>query len=444
MRPSWHIERDVADLSAIFQSAQTGEADLGNFIGVSNGVTYDGIIYANAALVFYPVSRFDFAPRVADVVVPLPNLEGGAKALNTTTDQLPQTVSLPTNIERVYLDVIAQSQSNDEFWYLCVPNDVAGELESCGNTGFRETEISIDGQPAGVAPVYPWIYTGGIDPYLWRPIPSVQTLDFKPYRVDLTPFAALLSNGQPHTVAVSVYNADSYFLVTANLLVFTDNKSKQMTGGLLENTLAAEPTPVVTENLKTDSSGNISGNVDVTSARSFEISGYLNTSHGKIKTTVTGKLSFANTQTFTITQTNYVQALVQTSTVDAKTTISDGWVSQSTENTFSYPLTLTYTQIQKTDGSYAVTTNADQKDFVDQTQSIEGFKLFTSKLSNEVSSMDTLALTSGFSITGNSNQSSSHKYVAADSTGYCYSRSIASAAGVLTALTDGTGCPHGH
>ncbi len=50
------------------------------------------------------------------------------------------------NTERVYLDVIAQSQSNDEFWYTCVPNDVASELESCGNTGFRETEISIDGR----------------------------------------------------------------------------------------------------------------------------------------------------------------------------------------------------------------------------------------------------------------------------------------------------------
>jgi len=66
-------------------------------------------------------------------------------------------------VERVYLDIIAQSQSNDEFWYFCVPNDETSNLESCGNTAFRETEVVIDGQPAGVAPVYPWIYTGGID-----------------------------------------------------------------------------------------------------------------------------------------------------------------------------------------------------------------------------------------------------------------------------------------
>ena len=55
--------------------------------------------------------------------------------------------------------------------------------------GFREAEVSIDGTPAGVAPVYPWIFTGGIDPFLWQPIPGVHTLNFEPYRVDLTPFA---------------------------------------------------------------------------------------------------------------------------------------------------------------------------------------------------------------------------------------------------------------
>src|SRR5437879_2848757 len=69
------------------------------------------------------------------------------------TDQLATTFTLPQNVERAYLDVIAQSQSNDEFWYTCVPNDVTGELQSCGATAFRETEVTVDGQPAGVAPV---------------------------------------------------------------------------------------------------------------------------------------------------------------------------------------------------------------------------------------------------------------------------------------------------
>jgi hypothetical protein len=50
--PSWHVESDVTDLSAGLQTAQTGHAILGNFVGVSDGVTCKGIIYANAQLDF--------------------------------------------------------------------------------------------------------------------------------------------------------------------------------------------------------------------------------------------------------------------------------------------------------------------------------------------------------------------------------------------------------
>src|SRR5207302_2053271 len=42
LSPSWHVERDVTDLTPIFESAETGEANIGNFVGVSGGVTYNG------------------------------------------------------------------------------------------------------------------------------------------------------------------------------------------------------------------------------------------------------------------------------------------------------------------------------------------------------------------------------------------------------------------
>lgn len=242
LSPSWHVEHDVTDLTALFESPQTGEANIGNFVGVYAGVTYNGIIYANAALQFYPVSQQEPAPVTADIVVPVNGAGGDAGTLNNTSDTVSQTLSLPKNVERAYLDVIAQSQSNDEFWYLCVTNDQASNLITCGNTAFRETEIWIDGKPAGVAPVHPWIFTGGIDPYLWEPIPGVQTLDFKPYRVDLTPFAGVLSDGNQHTVPVSVYNANSYFLATADLLLFEVHSASKVTGGLrLAAKYSAEP-----------------------------------------------------------------------------------------------------------------------------------------------------------------------------------------------------------
>jgi hypothetical protein len=116
------------------------------------------------------------------------------------------------------------------------------------NTDFWETEVTIDGQLAGIAPVSRWVYTGFL-PDQWRPMPGAQTLDFVPYRVNLTPFASLLSDGQPHTVALSVFNDDTYSSVTGSRLLFLDSRSSQVTGAVTKNTLTS-PFPVVTENLQ--------------------------------------------------------------------------------------------------------------------------------------------------------------------------------------------------
>ena len=101
LSPSWHVERDVTDLSAIFKVLQTGEANLGNFVGVSGGTDFNSIIFANAALEFFPGSFRDPAPRTADIVVPVNGTGGDAGTLNTTTDSISQTLNLPTKVERL-------------------------------------------------------------------------------------------------------------------------------------------------------------------------------------------------------------------------------------------------------------------------------------------------------------------------------------------------------
>ncbi len=440
LSPSWHVERDVTDLSALFRAPQAGQAILGNIV---NG-TYTSIIYANAHLEFYPASYRNPAPYVADLVVPLPNAAGGATTLNTTSSQLAQPVTLPQNTEAVYLDVFAQSQSNDEFWYTCVPNDVMAELQSCGNTAFRETEITVDGQPAGVAPVFPWIFTGGIDPYLWEPIPGVQTLNFKPYRVDLTPFAGLLADGQPHTVGISVFNANSYFLATANLLVFTDHDSAQVSGKVTSNTLSAAPTPSVVESLQADTSGNVTGSVKTDSIRNFAITGYVNTSRGRVRTTVEQTVRFDNTQNFTINKTKYVQDIAQATVVSSKTTKRDSSFTTSEEREFRYPLTFNIDDTTNPDGSIVQTSVADQKYIKKQTQNFEEFPFYASAVRNHVATQDTYTLTpqpgGGYAITSHTGQKSSQRYKSFDTQGHCYSRQLTAENNVLTGVKDNAGC----
>ena len=439
LSPSWHVEHDVTDLTAIFESAQTGEANIGNFVGVSGGVTYNGVIYANAALEFYPVSWSAPAPLTADIVVPVNGTGGDAGTLNTTTDTISQTLNLPRNVERAYLDIIAQSQSNDEFWYFCVPNDQTSNLESCGNTAFRETEVWIDGQPAGVAPVYPWIYTGGIDPYLWEPIPGVQTLDFKPYRVDLTPFAGVLSDGNQHTVAVSVFNANSYFLATANLLVFEDHGAKTVTGALLTDTLT-EPNPVVQENIVTGSGPTYTGSVTVGSNRSFTISGYVNTSHGRVETTLNQTVNFLSKQEFDVNASTDIQNAQQTSTLDSETTTSGGPNAGTVEKHFSYPLNIDFAYIVNPDGSFNQTTTTDQRDLVHVLDNPKGSRAMISDLSNHVNATDTLKWDASGNLLGPTGAHTTQTYRLQEPSRACYNRTITAENQKLTSVTDGPGC----
>ncbi len=436
LSPSWHVESDVTDLSAGLTAPQTGHAILGNFVGESGGVDYTGIIYANAQLDFYPADFRDRAPRVANVVVPLPTASIGAFTLNTTADQLSQSVTLPRNTEEAYLDVFAQSQSGDEFWWTCVPTDVSKELQSCSNTAFRETEITIDGKPAGVAPVYPWIYTGGVDPYLWEPIPGVQTLNFKPFRVNLTPFAGVLSDGNAHTVGVSVYNANSYFLATANLLVYTDPHAQRTNGGLLSDTLTAAPTPVVSENLAVDTSGNITGTVGVSSSRNYRISGWTTTSHGRVTTTVAGTVGFSNNQKFTINSTQYIQDITQGTTMDVSTTSSEGPFSTVERKHYSYPFTFLIDEEFASDGSASELNTSNQGYDVTSDTWLGPFRLFHSSVSNVVSSTDTDLFSATGSFLGPSNASSTQTYKASDTLGHCYGRKLESASNKLTAVDD--------
>src|ERR1700733_327760 len=355
--PSWHIENDLTDYSSIFYTAQTGQADIGNTLCC--GLT--STIFASASLEFYPLAKGETAPAAADQVLALSGgASGGTVALNTTSSTLSGTFTLPTNVERAFLDVYSQSQSNDEFWYTCVANDVAAELENCGNTGFRETEITIDGEPAGVAPVSPWIFTGGIDPFLWSPIPGVQTLNFKPYRVNLTPFAGLLSNGKPHTVSLSVYNADSYFSATASLLLYLDSGATQITGEITQDTLTAAPSPVITEKLNVQPTFT-KGTVNLKSNRSFTISGYVNTSHGKVTTKIAQNVNFFNNQYYDITSTQYLENISLGSSVWSTTTTSKGGDDTTvTTQSFSFPLTMDLNEFAASNGDTDLTTKATQ------------------------------------------------------------------------------------
>jgi Peptide N-acetyl-beta-D-glucosaminyl asparaginase amidase A len=432
--PAWHVERDLTDYSPLFATAQTGEVNLGNLVNS----TYTGILNGSARLLFYPPSAAAPAPRTADAVMSLSTAPGGAALLQTGSDVLAATFSLPANVEAAYVDVVPQSQSGDEFWYTCVPDDAANVVFSCGGTAFREAEVSVDGQPAGVAPVYPWIYTGGIDPLLWRPIPGVQTFNFVPYRVDLTPFAGLLSNGQPHQVGVSVYNANHYFLVAASLLIYQDHGSAHVTGAVTQNTIGSVPAPSIQENLTTAPDGTVTGTISTRDQRAFTVSGYVNTSHGRVDTTVRQALLFSNQQQFDVEAAKYVQKIKQDTEISSATEVRRGFIVSVSAKQLSYPLSLDFTFLSNPDGSGSQTTTVDQR-YGSLGGSVGG-GLSLAQISNEVQTTDTLLFDASGAVTGFQDRNSSQTYTSRSLDGGCYSKTVTSANGVVTGVTGGPGC----
>lgn len=378
---------------------------------------------------FIPCRKATTARR-RHVVLPLEqsNGNGGVNlpaTLSSPTDQLTTTFTLPTNTERAYLDVVAQSQSSDEQWYACFPNDLAGinEVYGCGNTDFRETEVTIDGQLAGIAPVSPWVFTGFL-PDEWVPTPGAQTLEFVPFRVNLTPFAGLLSNGQPHTIAISVFNDDSYFSATASLLLFLDSGSTQITGAVTKNTLTS-PNPVVTENLQ--GTGTITGTINVTSDRKYTIAGYVNTSHGKVATSIAQQQNFSGTQTIDFDTVNFTvldqNTDVQTS-LSSKTTVSTRKGTYVVRDNFSFPITVGFSY-PVSSSPYGYTVATTQKYSTTDKVSLDGNAVYSSSLTNSMSATDV------------SPASSSQKYSYSDSDGARYTCHIASASNTLTAVSGG-------
>lgn len=431
---TWHTESNLTEYSPLFTVAQQGRVDLGNLVNQ----TYTSHIHGSAYLQFYPLAQGQNPPPTANLVLPMSaSSTGGTVTLNTPSDQLAQTFSLPTNVERAYLDVIAQGQQGDEFWYTCAPNDVAGELLNCGNTSFREAEVSIDGTPAGVAPIYPWIFTGGIDPFLWRPIPGVHTLNFEPYRVDLTPFAGVLSDGQQHTVAISVYNADYYFSATATLLLYQDMGSNQVSGAVTTNTIG-QADPVVTENLS-NNGPYVIGTVNVSSNRGFTVEGFVQTSHGTVDTKVVQSINFNNGQRYRVNADGsiYDQTIAQTTSISSATTTQNSNGTTVKSEQYAWPLSMNYDFTGHKNGSFQQFTQIHQGFNKSVLVTLNGVPTYSSSFSDAVAPTDMLMVDKNGNVSANG-QTNSETYQYSNSNGACWNETVRAQGGALKVIQGGS------
>ena len=212
----WETTQDVSDYAKfLFFSGFERTA----YLSVPNVVnpTYTGVITANASVVIYE----DGSSLGADAMLALDppmfkdgtnpfgavgistNNGNGSAAPDDRTFYRKDTVSFDFPVDRVFLDIYASAHSNEEFFYTNLPGSGPAE-----GGAYRTLVIFVDDVLAGAHPAFPFIYSGGINPLLWRPLGGIASFSLPPYRIDLTPFAARLSNRRNVTVAVGVVSDD--------------------------------------------------------------------------------------------------------------------------------------------------------------------------------------------------------------------------------------------
>ncbi|MEV7344624.1 peptide-N4-asparagine amidase [Streptomyces sp. NPDC093544] len=269
----WSVEKDVTRYSDTLRAEQPVEMLIGNVVDD----TYTGVIDVKVTLTFYAAEG---TPKQATATAAAPDrvltLQDGA-------------LTTPRNSERIVAEVYATGSGGgcEEYWYLTVPDSAPYSCKA-DNGPYREVQIKVDGQLAGIAEPFPTVWTGGwSNPFLWYVIPGPRAFDIKPIEYDLTPFAGLLNDGRPHRIDVSVVGVpegQTGWSTPVNVLVWQDAKKVHVSGALTEvkaGTLANSSTYTPCSEHRLDTQG----------SHRLTVAGYVDTSHGRVKTTVSRKLA---------------------------------------------------------------------------------------------------------------------------------------------------------
>jgi len=194
---------------------------LPNWVIVRWGLT--GIFHVRVTLLYYPGPR----PPVPDKIIPLFNgpkrnnaWRGLASVvLNKKHPEVSQEIVIPENTIKAYLLVYTEGSYYEEFWYYNTPPD-------------RYLIFSVNNKTIAFMQPYPYIFTGGINLFMWRPISSIRTYSFAPHVIDITPFLPLLIGHR--NITLRIFNVQNYWHVFAALLLYTDPHAYKVSGQILE------------------------------------------------------------------------------------------------------------------------------------------------------------------------------------------------------------------
>ncbi|NUR61647.1 MAG: hypothetical protein HOV87_23755 [Catenulispora sp.] len=426
---SWHVDQDLSAFIPLLRTPQPLVVDLGNIVNE----TYTGTYHMTMTVTYYQADKHHPEAAHSDVVVPVSQSTSAPGWWGLTAGQTAtSTLTLPRNTVDARLQVYARGGGCEEFWYSNVPDSYAAahpDYGLCAGGTYREVGVLVDGRPAGTAQPFPVIYTGGISPLMWRPIPSVDAFRTQPYEIDLTPFAGVLADGAPHTVTlVPPAGITDTWLMDGSLFVDTDHGAAQTSGAVTEDTVT--PSPAVTYNVAEQADG--SDLITAALSRDWAVAGYVDTSHGRVFTRVVRHSDYSNSDD--VASAGTVQTTVQRDAGWTETTTTDGpgpGHRQVRRDSWSYPIDAKSVYVPgAASDSYSVSGQVSVARHLDTVQADHGnaFKAVSS-VDDAVRAQGSLQRDAGVVVAADG--SDSERYVGVDG-GRCYGHYIAADHGYVT------------
>lgn len=269
----WVYVKDMTEYLSLWKSPQKLIFDLGNIVNSM----YTGSFNTTLTATFFTSDVDTGGAPPSDLIIPISarnSASNGASLFSLPTDNATNTVSFPRNANRAVFSVSANGQADEEFWWSNVlQSDVLAFAATAGQfTGyspFREVQLYIDGQLAGVQWPFPVVFTGGVVPGLHRPIAGVDVFDLREHEIDITPWLPVLCDGSEHTFTIAVAGLSddgqttasltktvgSSWYVTGKVFVWLDDDADAITTGSAPVVYLQSPAISVTQGLTTNATG---------------------------------------------------------------------------------------------------------------------------------------------------------------------------------------------
>jgi hypothetical protein len=398
----WTYIKDMTEFMSLWNSPQKLIFDLGNLV---NNI-YTGTYNTTLTATFF-TSQDTVEP--ASLIIPISTRSGSdnvGSVFTLPSQNATNTVSFPRNANRAVFSVYACGQADEEFWWSNVLQSDVDTFEAVdgtlfGYSPFREIQVLIDGQLAGVQWPFPVIFTGGVVPGLWRPIVGLDAFDLREHEIDITPWLPVLCNGVEHTFEIKVVGVlddgssggtlsetvGSSWYVTGKVFIWLDDDASSITTGTSPTAHFPAPVITVSQELGQNSTGaNETLEYTTNVQRSLSVSSSVTTQSG----------TFTSIWTQILSTTNY--GLYTDFGAVQQNNQSTNGIDQSTGGTYyksiySYPLYANTTYIVQPSGNFTIQATVIRG----LDLSLQGTPVFPSGLQPFADIPGSASLVSGFS-----------------------------------------------